>query len=110
MARSVMAVAALSTSMAIGWGASAAATADRVFTVSITGDDGAEVRGECVLERADGVESVRLDGTVPMDRRMTGRALRCMLGSDGRIVVDASTDGSRTKAATTGGQVTIDLK
>jgi hypothetical protein len=81
-----------------------------VLLFSVTGDKGVRVRGQCTLERANGIETTDIEGNVPLERQLRGHGLRCVLHADGRVLVEASKDGSRTRAATNGGQVTINLR
>lgn len=78
--------------------------------LSVTGDKGVRVRGQCILERASGIATIGIEETIPFERQLRGDGLRCVLHADGRVLVEASKDCNRTRAATNGGQVTINLR
>lgn len=83
---------------------------ESILVLSVTGDKGVRVRGQCTLERASGIETIGIEGKIPLERQLRGDGLRCVLHADGRVLVKASKDGNRTRAATNGGQVTINLR
>ena len=83
---------------------------ESVLVLSITGDIGVRVRGQCTLEGANGIETIGIEGKVPLERQLRGDGLRCVLHADGQVLVEASRDSSRTRAATNGGRVAINLR
>jgi hypothetical protein len=81
-----------------------------VILLSVTGDDGASVRGTCTLARDGGAdETVAVEGTVPLERHFEGVGLDCRLAADGRIAVEVVKGASRGRSTTGGGEVRVSV-
>ena len=88
----------------------AAAADDGVVTLSITGREGARVRGWCRVGTPGGGPRLDLDEAVPLERRWRAGGLRCELDALDPVTVEAVRGGARSRASTTGGRVTITLR
>lgn len=105
-ARSTIAGAAL----VVTSGASAGDTAEKSFSLEITGAQGVHYAGQCTLTTAAGEETFELAGIVPRHQAFTGEGLACRIESTGSITVEVAGDGSRSRSATSGGTVRIGLR
>lgn len=77
------------------------------FQLSIAGDAGVQVRGTCVVHRARSDQVIEIAGPAPIARTLTGEDVACRLEADGQIVVELEAAGRRSRAATSGGMVSI---
>lgn len=84
----------------------AAATA-KSFQLTISGDPDARYAGACVVTTASGDERVALEGVVPAERTFVADGLSCRLRAEGRIVVEITYNGSRSRAQTSGGLIQV---
>jgi hypothetical protein len=82
----------------------------KTFELSISGDRGARYSGVCTLTAASGDERIELAGSVPLQRRFEGDGLSCRFTAEGPIVVEIAHDGSRSRAASTGGTVRVSAR
>ena len=85
----------------------AVAADDGVVTLSITGREGARVRGWCRVGTPEGELRFDLDEAVPVERRWRAGGLRCELDARGPVTVEAVRGGARSRTSTTGGRITI---
>jgi hypothetical protein len=83
---------------------------EKIYQLALTGDDGASFAGRCKLETAGGQTVIRLDGQVPHERELVGQSLSCKLKTRGGVVVDVEHNGNRSRSATNGGTVNINLR
>jgi len=82
----------------------------KTFKLSITGDEGAHYSGQCTLVRDAHEEIIDLEGDVPLQREFVADGVGCRLEAQGRLTVELRHDGSRSRAATTGGFVNIQAR
>ncbi len=87
-----------------------AAAGDSAVTLSATGAEGVRVRGRCVLDAPEGRREVRLDEAVPFERRWDAAELRCELEAGGPATVEAASGGGRSRAATSGGRLVVNVR
>lgn len=87
-----------------------AAAMAQTFQLTISGDPDARYDGACVVTTASGEQRVPLEGVVPAERTFVADGLSCELRAQGRIVVEIRHDGSRSRAATSGGLVGISAR
>lgn len=80
------------------------------YRLSVTGDSGARFAGACTLFIPSGEERVELAGPVPLERSFVGQGLACRFETEGRVVVDITGGGSRSRSATNGGTVNIAVR
>jgi hypothetical protein len=97
------------TSAAARAGRSAPVADDGTVMLSITGGEGAQVRGWCRVETPEGELRVELDEAVPVERRWRASGLRCELDARGPVIVEAGRGGARGRTSTRGGRITIAL-
>lgn len=79
----------------------------KAITLTIRGEPGSRVSGSCTLETTGGEEAVPVEGPVPVERQLSGLALRCDLTAQGQVVVEIARDGSRTRSATRNGRIRL---
>jgi hypothetical protein len=79
----------------------------KTFHLTISGDADAHYAGACVVTSASGKERIALEGAVPAERGFVADGLSCSLRAEGRIVVEITHNGSRSRAETSGGLVQI---
>ena len=82
----------------------------KTFHLTISGDMDARYAGACVVTRASSDERIALEGAVPAERAFVADGLSCRLRAQGRIVVEITHDGSRSRAETSGGLVQISAR
>jgi len=82
----------------IAAGAGGAAAAEKSFSLTITGAEGARYAGECTLTTAAGEETIELAGVVPRHEEMKAEAVACRIESAGLITVEIAYDGSRSRS------------
>jgi hypothetical protein len=82
----------------------------KTFHLTISGDTDARYAGACVVTRASSHERIALEGAVPAERAFVADGLSCGLRAQGRIVVEITHDGSRSRAETSGGLVQISAR
>ena len=76
--------------------------------LAITGDPGTHVQGRCTVDPT--AQTVEIDTAVPYERSFAAAGLRCTFEADGRAVVEVEKNGSRSRAATNGGRINIDVR
>ncbi len=92
-------------------GASAVvAAAEKSFSLSITGAEGARYTGRCTLTTAAGEETLELSGVVPRHEELTGQGLVCRIDSAGLITVEIAHDGSRSRSTINGGTAHLAIR
>ena len=79
----------------------------KTFHLSISGDGGARYSGVCTVAVPSGDERVELEGTVPLQRAFDGDGLTCRFEAEGGVVVEIAHNGSRSRAASSGGVVRV---
>jgi hypothetical protein len=79
----------------------------KTFYLTISGNADARYAGACLVTTASGDERIALEGAVPAERAFVADGLSCRLRAEGRIVVEITHDGSRSRAETSGGLVQI---
>jgi hypothetical protein len=89
-------------SLSLGLGGRGA-TAE-TYTLSVTGDPGARIAGECTLFTGSAEERLELA------RSFIGDGLACRLEAEGRVVVEIAGGGSRSRSATAGGTINVTLR
>jgi hypothetical protein len=82
---------------------------DGTLTLSITGGEGARVRGRCRVATPGGELTVELDEAVPVERRWRARGLRLEFDARGPVTVEAARGGVRGRASTRGGRIALAL-
>ena len=85
-------------------------TATLLLTIilNISGDPGTHVRGQCIVDPDSA--TVDIDTTVPYRRTFAAAGLRCSFAADGRAVVEVEKNGSRSRSATDGGRININVR
>ncbi len=91
------------------WSADDGTTLDKIYQIMLTGDHGARFVGQCTLETANGLIIIPLDGNVPHQQAMHGASLSCALRAEGQVIVDIQQDGNRSRTATNGGTININV-
>ena len=76
--------------------------------LAITGDPGTHVQGRCVADPT--AQTVEIDTAVPYRQSFEAAGLKCRFEADGRAVVEVEKNGSRSRAATAGGRINIDVR
>ena len=84
-------------------GASGAASAEKSFSLAITGAAGVRYAGQCTLTTAAGEETIELSGIVPRHEELTAEAIACRIESAGSITVEIARAGSRSRSTISGG-------
>jgi hypothetical protein len=82
----------------------------KTFHLSISGDGGARYSGACTVAAPSGDERVELEGTVPLQRAFEGDGLTCRFEAEGGVVVEIAHDGSRSRAASSGGTIQVSAR
>lgn len=95
------------TPVAAGVAMSGTTAMAKTFHLTISGDVDARYAGACVVRGASGDERIGLEGAVPAARAFVADGLSCSLCAQGRIVVEITHDGSRSRAETSGRLVQI---
>ncbi len=81
-----------------------------LLTLSIIGNKGARVRGQCLVRAPGGVRRLDLDDdTLPIRRRWRASRLHCELRVRGRVTIEVVRRGSRSHISVSGGQITINF-
>lgn len=76
--------------------------------LAITGDPGTHVQGQCIVDPDSA--TVEIDTGVPYQRSFAAAGLRCTFQADGRAVVEVEKNGSRSRSATNGGRINVDVR
>ena len=76
--------------------------------LAITGDPGTHVQGRCIVD--PGSATVEIDTGVPYRRSFETAGLKCSFAADGPAVVEVEKNGSRSRSATNGGRINIDVR
>lgn len=88
---------------------------ERRFDLRVDGAPGVAFTAACTLETRTGEEIVTLEGTVPQERELVGRALSCRLlrqrgGGSGALVVEVLRDGaSVARSASTSNAASVQI-
>jgi hypothetical protein len=82
----------------------------KTFHLSISGDGGARYSGACTVAVASGDERFELEGTVPLERAFDGDGLSCRFRAEGWVVVEITHNGSRSRAASSGGVIRVSAR
>jgi hypothetical protein len=82
----------------------------KTFYLTISGDADARYAGACVMTSTSGEERIALEGAVPAERTFVADGVSCSLRAEGRIVVEITYDGSRSRTETSGGLVQISAR
>ena len=77
------------------------------FELAITGVADASFAGTCTLTTSDGDHALELSGQVPLRRTIQAESLVCRFETVGRVVVEVTRGGSRSRSATDGGLISI---
>ena len=77
------------------------------FELTITGGANASFSGSCTLTTSGGDHALELSGQVPLRRTIQAESLVCRFETVGRVVVEVTRDGSRSRSATDGGVISI---
>lgn len=96
--------------LALAIGLAAEPAIAKSFKLSITGDEGARYAGQCTLIKESREEVMALEGTVPLEHTFVADGLDCRMEAQGRVVVEITREGSRSRAATTGGLVHVQAR
>jgi hypothetical protein len=78
------------------------------ISFSITGTESAEIA--CRVMRDGAVSDEDYSGRLPVDLRFEADAVTCSVAADGLFVIEAaSTEGSRSRAQSSGGQMVVSI-
>lgn len=80
------------------------------FELTITGAADASFAGSCTLTTAAGDHTLKLTGTVPLQRIIQAEKLTCRFETTGRIVVDIIHGNSRSRSASQGGVISVGVR
>jgi hypothetical protein len=82
----------------------------KTYHLSFSGDEQASFTADCEVSGDGGATSLRLEGRPPHEQEVTGDGLVCRMTATGRVVVDITHDGGRSRSATNGGNMTFRLR
>jgi hypothetical protein len=88
-------------------GAGGAAAAEKSFSLTITGAEGARYTGRCTMTTAAGEETIELAGVVPRHEEFTCEAVVCRIESAGSITVEIAHGGSVSRSVINGGTARV---
>lgn len=89
------------------WGQS---TIPTNFRLVFDGDTNASYKAVCKIETSSGPTLVAIDGQVPHEHELFGKALSCKIETVGRVTIDAIHGGNRTRSATKDGVVNLNFQ
>lgn len=82
----------------------------KIFSMSITGDQGASFIGSCLAKQGDQHQVLALHGQVPFEQQIDAEFVSCRITARGRINVDVRSDqGQHRQAETKNGMITLSL-
>jgi hypothetical protein len=96
--------------LGLAFTAHAGETMAKTIHLSISGDGGARYSGACTLTTAAGEQRFELEGIVPLQRTFDGDGLSCRFRAEGLVVVEIAHDGSRSRAASSGGSIQVSAR
>lgn len=90
--------------------ASLRAAEDGMVVLTIGGQPGVKVAGACLARTAADDARETIAAEVPFERRWQASGLRCELQTDGPATIEVTRGGSRSRTATSGGRIVIDVR